>query len=151
MRHLTLTDIRALYRRYVPWDSQHPSACERGAPLWWPAHDIGHLLTVPRRNIGRPMFSLAEKGRTSQETALFRAYELAAMSVSRHLLTACGRPNLFDDPKIGELEASNYDVMHFGSWSQARRILQRRRLLHLPLTKAGLEALCQEALTGARP
>lgn len=143
---LTLSDIRALYERYVPPTSRHPGAQGARAPRWWPAHEIGHLLTVPRRNIGMPMFGLDNEG-ACQETESFLAYELAAMSISRRLLTACGRPDLFHDPKIGELEASDYNVMHFGSRSHARRLLRQRRLLRLPGSRSGLEVLCQRSLS----
>lgn len=145
---ITLGDIRALYQRYVPRASRHPGAREARAPQWWPAHEIGHLLTVPHRNIGLPMFGLDDEGASYQETERFLDYELAAMSISRRLLSACGRPDLFYDPKIGELEASDYDVVHFGSRGRARRLLRRRRLLRLPRTRSGLEVLCQMALAG---
>jgi hypothetical protein len=98
-----------------------------------------------------PMFGLDNKGASYQETERFLAYELAAMSISRRLLTASGRPDLFYDPKIGELEASDYDAVHFGSRSHARRLLRQRRLLRLPGTRSGLEALCQRALAGTSP
>lgn len=147
-QHLTLSDIRALYQRYVPDASRHPSAREVGGPRWWPAHEIGHLLTVPHQNIGIRMFGLDNEGVSYQETERFLAYELAAMSISRRLLTACGHPDLFYNPKIGELEASNYDVIHFGSRSHARRLLRQRQLLLLPGTRSGLEVLCQRALAG---
>ena len=94
------------------------------------------------------MFGLDNEGASYQETGRFLAYELAAMSISRRLRTTCGRSDLFYDPKIGELEASDYDVVHFGSRSYARRLLQQRRLLRLPSTRAGLEVLCQRALAG---
>ena len=147
-QHLILGDIRVLYQRYVPDASRHPGAREVGGPRWWPAHEIGHLLTVPHRNIGMPMFGLDNEGASYEETERFLAYELAAMSISRRLLTACGHPELFYHPKIGELEASDYDVVHFGSRSYAQRLLRRRQLLRLPRTRAGLEVLCQRALAG---
>lgn len=147
MQPLTLRNIRALYERYVPLASRHPGA-RNGLGLWWPAHEIGHLLTVPRRNIGMPLFGLDNEGASYQETERFQAYELAAMSISRRLLAACGRPDLFYDPKIGELEASDYDTVHFGSRTRARRLLRQRKLLRLPRTRSGLEILCQRALAG---
>jgi hypothetical protein len=152
VQSLTLRNIRSLYERYVPPASRHPGARDpggrRGLGLWWPAHEIGHLLTVPHRNIGMPLFGLDNVGTSYQETERFQAYELAAMSISRRLLTACGRPDLFYDPKIGELEASDYDVVHFGSRAHAQRLLRKRRLLRLPRTRSGLELLCQRALAG---
>lgn len=125
----------------MPLVSRHPGA-RTGFDLWWPAHEIGHLLTVPRRNIGMPLFGLDNEGDS------YQAYELAAMSISRRLLAACGRPDLFYDPKIGELESSNYDIVHFGPRARARRLLRQRRLLRLPHTRSGLEVLCQRALAG---
>jgi hypothetical protein len=142
--NLTLSDIRALYERYVPQASRH-SGARVGFSLWWPAHEIGHLLTIPRRNIGMSLFGLDNAGADSQETERSQVYELAAMSISRRLLTACGRPDLFRD----ELEATDDDVMHFGSRSRARRLLRKRRLLRLPHTRSGLEILCQRALAPA--
>jgi hypothetical protein len=147
---LTLRNIRALYEKYVPLASRHPGA-RNGLALWWPAHEIGHLLTVPRRNIGMPLFGLDNEGTSYQETERFQTYELAAMSISRRLLTACGRPDLFYDPEIGELENSDYDVVHYGSRSRAKRLLRQRRLLRLPRTRSGLEVLCQGALAGTSP
>ena len=80
---MTLDDLRDLRDRYVPLDSRHPdsfSAVEK----WWYAHELGHLLTVPPRQIGQVMFGLDGQGDLDEHE--LRCRELAAMSVSRRLL-----------------------------------------------------------------
>lgn len=92
---LTLDDLCELYRRYVPVTSRHPNArrwARRWARVatWWPAHELGHLLTVPPAWIGRPVFGMdTDVAPYEPNAARWYAYELAAMSVSRRLLTAC--------------------------------------------------------------
>lgn len=140
---LTLDDIFELYLRYVPTVSRHESA-EDLPDTWWPAHELGHLLTVPRCQIGKPMFGLPQVGPCDPNAPRSYAYELAAMSISRRLLKAVGQPKLFDQ----ELEASEYDVIHYGSHACARRILRRRNLLRLPHDHPCLEARVRRALLG---
>jgi hypothetical protein len=53
------------------------------------------------------MFGLDNEGDAYKKTEHFMTCELAAMSISQRLLTTSGRPDLFYDPKIGELEASD--------------------------------------------
>lgn len=141
MTPLKLCDLRELYLRYVPPQSMHPNA-EADDAAWWPAHELGHLLTVPRRSIGWRLFGLV--GPASPWNPGFdriAAYELAAMSVSRRLLTACGRRDLFDD----EVKNSEYDIMHLGPRSRARAIV-RLRCPRLPHTREGLERLIRRAV-----
>jgi hypothetical protein len=47
----------ALCERYVPTSSRNPDSLRQARPhswTWWPAHELGHLLTVPPSNIGVP-------------------------------------------------------------------------------------------------
>ena len=56
---LDLADLHELCERYVPITSLHPKARAVATPdTWWPAHELGHLLTVPRARIGDPLFGL---------------------------------------------------------------------------------------------
>jgi hypothetical protein len=139
---LTIDDIFELYLRYVPESSRHDNADEE-ADSWWPAHELGHLLTVPPRQIGLPWFGLpVELGPYEPGADRSYAYELAAMSVSRRLLEAARRPKLFDS----ELENSNLVVIHYGSRASARRILRRRGVLRLPRDRVRLETMVRRAV-----
>ena len=147
---LTLDDLLDLYKRYVPVASRHPHAQRsRRADSWWPAHELGHLLTVPPTHIGAPLFGMdTDVSWHHPQAEQWWAYELAAMSVSRRLLVACGRFDLFAGPN-GELAASDYDVVHYGSRAAARRILRRQRALRVPRTRSGLEAKLQRTVAAA--
>jgi len=58
-RPLQLDDLCDLCERYVPIESRHPKARTLpDADSWWPAHELGHLLTVPRARIGQPLFGI---------------------------------------------------------------------------------------------
>lgn len=136
---LTLDDIFDLYQRYVPEASRHENADDE-PESWWPAHELGHLLTVPPRQIGLPWFGLpVEPSPCDPNADRGYAYELAAMSVSRRLLASSGRPDLFSGPN-GELEGSGSNVMLYGSHVYARRIMRRRGVLRLPRDRSRLEA-----------
>lgn len=133
---VTLRDLQYFYTRYVPWVSRHPNGTKRKS--WWPAHELGHLLTVPRKSIGIEMFGMAPGiTRWHPKASLWYAYELAAMDVSRRLLRAAGRPELFRD----ELETSDDDVLEFGSWRRAQRIINKAGVRRLPSGRDGLEQL----------
>lgn len=148
---LTLDDLRELYGRYVPAASRHPNArrwARRWSRVasWWPAHELGHLLTVPPAWIGRPLFGMDTDVQPQDPNAgRWFAYELAAMSVSRRLLTACGRLDLFLD----ELKYTDGNVIYYGSTAQGRRILRRAHALRLPRSRAGLEAKLRRAVAAA--
>lgn len=134
---MTLRDLITLCNRYVPEVSRHPGSVPlRDNDPWWAAHEIGHLLTVPRRMIGEPMFGLESGLRpTHPDFPRCAAYELAAMSVSEQLLTAIGRANLY----AAEIRGTDSDVLAYGSRSRARQILRRKRCLRVPTTREALE------------
>lgn len=138
---LTLDDILEMYLRYVPEMSRHENAVDY-AESWWPAHELGHLLTVSPRQIGQPGFGLDTDEMLGRRAELSYAYELAAMSVSRRLLTACGRCDLF---KM-EIEGTGEEVFDYGNRSRARQILRRRGVLRLPRDRARLEARVRRAV-----
>jgi len=138
---LTLRDLSLLYRRYVPVASRHPRAWPSDGALWWPAHELGHLLTVPPEWIGLPMFGLDDNGELdSPKTHELCCRELAAMSVSRRLLIACGRRDI----ARREGEETDYEtMMHLDDPSARRRvraILRKHNCVRLPRTREGLEA-----------
>lgn len=143
---LTLRDLFDLFERYVPVTSRHASAKRGDGPLWWPAHEIGHLLTVPSSAIGRPLFGLDDvndPARANVHERLCR--ELAAMSVSRKLLTACGRADLADQ----EVEDTDSDTMYYDPGKRLRVILREHRCLRLPRTRKGLETKLRRVLSNA--
>jgi len=74
---LHLADLHELCDRYVPIGSRHPKSRSRSTrDTWWPAHELGHLLTVPRARIGEPLFRLYAEPLPDRW-----AHELAAMHV----------------------------------------------------------------------
>src|SRR4051812_47849211 len=101
---LTIEDLRDLCERYVPQMSRHPGSLTHmdrtpaKGDEWWYAHEIGHMFTVPPECVGEPYFGLGDDwpDRYANEGEL-RCYELAAMSVSRRLVVAAGRPDLARD------------------------------------------------------
>jgi hypothetical protein len=114
---------------------------------WWYAHEIGHMLTVPLECIGKPYFGIRvpwpEPCHNEHE---LRCYELAAMSISRRLVTAAGRPDL------ARIEEDRTEVRTL-TWSDrdgVRRILRRRGCSRLPHTREGLERKLLEVITAAR-
>jgi len=148
---LTLADLRDLYQRYVPRRARHPNARKTRAKAWWPAHELGHLLTVPRSWIDQPLFGMdVDIALSDPHAALWFAYELAAMDVSRQLLLACDRSKLYYGAG-GEIERTDSDIFTFGDHEHAQRILRRRGVLRLPTTRAALEAKIQRALAARDP
>lgn len=166
---LTIEDLRELCDRYVPRTSRHPGSQvdmdsmdnqSMDGNEWWHAHEIGHMLTVPLENIGQPYFGIRVPWPEpcSNEHEL-RCYELAAMSISRRLVVAAGRPDL------ARVEENRTEVrtLKWNDRGGMRRILRRRGCLRLPRTRDGLEkkliAICvaaksddgATALVNARP
>jgi len=152
-RRFDLADLYELCDRYVPVASRHPKARSRSThDTWWPAHELGHLLTVPRARIGLPLFGMdADVSPFHPCASTWWAYELAAMHVSRRLLIACGRPDLFFGAS-GELKGTDWNLREYGSKALAGRILGRRRVLRLPSSREEFEAKLQQltARGGAR-
>jgi hypothetical protein len=143
---LTLRDLRDLYQRYVPRIERHPNARRNKYPAWWPAHEIGHLLTVPRSWIHRPLFGMDTNVHLSHPNAkVWYAYELAAMDVSRRLLCACDQEKFYYGYN-GELDNTDYDIIKFGDHEHARRILRRRGVLRTPKTISALETKIRRRL-----
>lgn len=141
MTPLTLRALRTLYLRYVPSDSRHYNA-DDGA-RWWPAHEIGHLLTVPLENIGEPMFGIDIEGLNPETDIQLElkliAYEGAAMSISHRLLVAAGHRELAkqegkdtDDYTLGVTDTPR-------SRRRIQHILRDHRCLRIPRTVEGLE------------
>ncbi len=95
---LTLADLRELCDRYVPKPSRHPDSLkhpDRVTQAWRYSHELGHLLTVPPIRIGSWGFGMDPLLEGDPREAAWIPYDLAAMHVSRRLLTACGRADLF--------------------------------------------------------
>jgi hypothetical protein len=148
---LTLEDLRDLYQRYVPAAARHPNARKTRGAAWWPAHELGHLLTVPPSWIDLPLFGMDVDVAPSDPSAdLWFAYELAAMDVSRQLLLACDRAALYYGAG-GEIAGTDPDLLRFGDHEHAQRILRRRGVLRLPTSRAALEAKIRRAITARDP
>ena len=134
---LTLADLRQLCARYVPRASRHPGSLDRG-DHWWPAHELGHLLTVDPRGIGQPLFGLEwseASGTDPRCVHELRCRELAAMSVSRRLLTAAGRADLVRT----EIDSTDGATLCYADGGRVRRILRKHRCLRVPRTRGELE------------
>jgi hypothetical protein len=131
---MTLDDLRELCLAYVPNASLHPGAHEHLAGEliadWWPAHELGHLMTVPPSWIGETMMGIDDDA-TPESLCL----ELAAMAVSRQLLEACGRPDL----ALDERSETSDRVLSLDGDPRVRQILRRRGVVRVPTTRGGLE------------
>jgi hypothetical protein len=150
---LTLADLRELCDRYVPESSRHPDSLERHdrrTQEWRYSHELGHLLTVPPTRIGSVGFGMDPELEGDPREEAWIPYDLAAMHVSKRLLTACGRADLYYDPDHGELADANLDVVRDKHIDVARRILQVRQVLRLPHDRAGLEAKLRWVVDQAR-
>ncbi|HET9621184.1 MAG TPA: hypothetical protein VFP84_07450 [Kofleriaceae bacterium] len=137
---LTLEDLRELCDTYVPNESRHDNSWD--SDEWWCAHEIGHLLTVAPSGIGAPQFGLSEgTGKlTEQRRHELLCRELAAMHVSRRLLTTASRADLVND----EQKATAYDTLYYDDRGDVRRILAEHGCLRLPTTRTGLELRLQQ-------
>jgi hypothetical protein len=139
---LTLRDLRELCERYVPIASRHPDSLEhpdRVTQLWRYSHELGHLLTVPPTRIGSRGFGMDPELEGDPREVVWIPYDLAAMHVSKRLLGACGRADLFYG-RNGELDDANLEVVRDHHYEVADRILRRRRVLRLPADRLRLEA-----------
>lgn len=136
---MTLRDLRSLYLRHVPVSSRHYNA-DDGAK-WWHAHELGHLLTVEPDSIGWSMFGLDDANDPHGQNVHDRlCRELAAMSVSRRLLKACGR----EDIAQLEIEETDSVTLRYLDEPKARRrvdaILREHSCLRIPRTRDALAA-----------
>lgn len=143
---MTLRDIYQLCERFVPALSRHPNSFSFREG-WWPAHEVGHLLTVEPASIGLVMFGLDDDADPNAlQTFERRCRELAAMRISYRLLVAAGRQDLADQ----EVEDTDRDTLILGWEGPAKRrvnaILRERRTLRVPRTREALEAKCRRVL-----
>jgi len=134
-----IADLRDLCERYVPWESRHEGSTSAfgHAPFgqeWWYAHEIGHLLTVPIDHIGLPMFGLEDPDDVNVGEHELRSRELAAMSVSRRLLTTIGRRDLW----LNEQDGTDTHTLYWNGRQRVEEILREHRCLRLPRTRCGL-------------
>lgn len=142
-RAITLADLHELCDRWVPLVARHEaSLTEVDHETWWFAHEIGHMLTVEPSACSLPMFGLSADLPTSTDVAC----ELAAMSVSRRLLTAVGHERLY---RIEVAVTPEY-VLDTGQPWRVRRILAWRRLTRMPTrpTREWLETKLIQAARG---
>lgn len=136
MTPLTLKHLSSLCMKYVPRVAWHPAVRDnRRRVSFWPAHELGHLLTTERWRHREPYFGL-DDDKMSYDRMI--AYEVAAMSVSRRLLSTVGRPDLY----AMEREYTDGDVL---SWPRARAnaLLRKFRVRRLPTTLEGLVELLE--------
>ncbi len=131
---MTLEDITELMIKYVPMVARHPNSIDSDG--WWPAHELGHLLTTERERHRLPVFGLdgplsPNPSNLSEHERACR--ELAAMDVSRRLLSAAGRRDLC---RLDRLETSLY----WRDRGRVRRILRQFGVERLPRDRTRLEA-----------
>ena len=137
---LTLHDLHILCDRYVPWIARIEASrtyMNQRPPHnseWWWAHEIGHLLTVPIKNINVPLFGMGGKINRHNKHE-FQCRELAAMSISRRLLCAIGRRDL----AIRERNETVAATLHYDDRGRVQEILQEHACLRLPLDRHRLE------------
>jgi hypothetical protein len=137
----------------VPESSRHPDSFEsddRRTLQWRYSHELGHLLTVPPTRIGSVGFGMDPELEGDPREEVWIPYDLAAMHVSKRLLTACGRADLYYDPHHGELADVDLDAVRDKHVDVARRILRVRGVLRLPHDRAGLEAKLRRVIEQAR-
>jgi len=129
---ITLRDLSELCDLHVPKIARRWFSRES----YWPAHEIGHLLTTEAWRHLRPSFGLDAPEVDEREEHELRCRELAAMSVSRRLLCAAGRPDLARDERAD----TDSTTVSWDDRGRVERILRRFRVLRLPRDRAGLEA-----------
>jgi hypothetical protein len=145
-----IADLRDLCERYVPGESRHKRSTSAfgHAPFgqeWWYAHEIGHLLTVPPDHIGLPMFGLEDPDDVDFGEHELRCRELAAMAVSRRLLTAIGRRDLW----LNEQNGTDTHTLYWDRRGRVEEILREHRCLRLPRTRRGLAQKIRGVLRAA--
>lgn len=143
---MTLRDLRDLCDRYVPAESRHPNSMPVVCEKWWYAHEIGHLLTVTLAQIGQVMFGMDVEVLIDQDEHELRCRELAAMSVSRRLLTAAGRRDLTEQ----EVEDTDYRTTAWGDKGRVEEILRAHHCLKLPRDRQRLAKKIRRVLRAAR-
>lgn len=141
---LRLAEIRDLAYRFVPAEAADERLYRNGPRSWWPAHEIGHFLVATRAECRQSMFGIDGfdiASRASRQYRYILTKELAATSISQRLLRRAGHVDLADQ----EIEYTDEDTLacSFERWCRrsVRGLLLRHRLLRLPATFEGLEAL----------
>jgi len=138
---VTLDDLHELCNHYVPVTSRHANSISYTSAAWWPAHELGHLIVAAKRDIGKPMFGIDDDSRYSEHYR--RCMEIAAMRVSRRLLTAVGRRDLADD----EAEDTDLATRYYDDRGDVKVILRKRRALKIPRSRKRLAALLVARVT----
>jgi hypothetical protein len=144
---VTLRDLRTLCNRYVPEESRHPNSWPPFVDDWWPAHELGHLLTADLDKIGQPLFGMDDDQVPDDAVEHeLRCRELAAMSISGRLLTASGRGDLASQ----EREDTDTTTMYWDDRGRVDEILRAFRCVRLPRTRARLERKLQLVIQRAK-
>lgn len=141
---ITLTGLRLLCDLYVPRVARHAVSLWPHAGDWWPAHEIGHLLTAIepwRRKAPLFGFDLPDEPKSKQ---VHEAYcrELAAMSISRRVHTSMDRHDLV----CAECESTDSQILTWKDNGRVRQILQQADCVYLPRTLSGLERKLQHTV-----
>lgn len=139
MTPLTLKHLTTLCACYVPRVARSAGfKFDRRRASFWPAHEIGHLLTTEPWRHKTELFGLDIDSSTSWHESACR--ELAAMSVSRRLLAIVGRDDLYRM----ELRYTDSDTLNHSDRGRVKQLLRRFKVQRLPTTFEGLERLLKE-------
>lgn len=141
---LTLGDLSQLAWDFVPRRARRLDFLGNWLS-WGPAHELGHTLIATNEERNLRDFGLdCAIGFCRCLGERCHVAELAAMRVSKALVTAAGVPALADK----ELEdTTDFDLMWSRTtWRASWRLVLARRLWPLPRTRVGLEGLLTRRL-----
>lgn len=139
---LTLRVLWALANEWCPRDASWTHLLDYW-DSWGPSHEIGHALIEPYERQGQGDYGRCTTGfcRCDDECDV---YEIAAMLVSKALVTAAGHPELADK----EIEdTTDYDLAASPqNYRRARALLRKKKLWPVPKTREALEAALKRNL-----
>lgn len=109
---------------------------------WGPSHEIGHALIEPRKRRNKDSYGRCAPGFCEHEDDECDVFEVAAMMISRRLVTVAGHPNLANREVN---DTNDYDLIATPrNFRRARALLKRKKLWPVPRTKAALERALQQ-------
>ena len=141
---ISLAEIRDLAYRFVPGPAADSRLYTYGPHSWWPAHEIGHFLVSTAAECRQHMFGIDGYESPSCTPRRYRyvvTKELAAITVSQRMLRRSGHTALADE----EIEYTDMDTLDCaferGFKSAVNKLLRGHRIVRLPATFEGMEAL----------
>jgi hypothetical protein len=135
---LTLDDIYLLALSWVPRRAWWSHLLLGGAEHWGPAHELAHALIEEPWRRRRRTYALCDFNKCTCRGQMCEVHEIAAMAISRRLLSATGNPRLanreYNDTGYGWIIDDS--VLN----QRALALLKRKGLWPVPRSRSALEA-----------